>query len=186
MSQLAYDDAFDKSFSVFNIFHTRINNHSFPASERKKLVHSFEYVLFKCKFNGQNCTANDFVWKWDPLYGNCYSFNSGYNMSGAKVNYKESTLTGTVFGLQLNVYVGYNEKLIPFNNGYFSWVPFSNAYGLYMLIENNTYLGNNKQNVIALNGGSVNFMPIQKRFSSRLPKPYSDCEIDNKSKYFIY
>jgi hypothetical protein len=49
-----------------------------------------------------------------------------------------------------------------------------------MLIENNTYLGNNKQNVIALNGGSVNFMPIQKRFSSQLPKPYSDCEIDNK------
>jgi len=77
MSQLAYDDAFDKSFSVFNIFHTRINNHSFPASERKKFVHSFEDVLFKCKFNGQNCTANDFVWKWDPLIWELLCFQFG-------------------------------------------------------------------------------------------------------------
>jgi hypothetical protein len=181
ISNLPYNDAFAILWNMSDIFQTRINSASFSNLERQKLVHALQDVLVNCQYNGETCTVNDFIWKWDPLYGNCYVFNSGYNINGSKVNYKESTLTGTVFGLQLNVYVGYNDKLIPFNNGYFSWVPFSNAYGLYVLIENNTYLGHTKQNVLALNGGSVNFMPIQKRFSSRLPKPYSDCEIDNKN-----
>jgi hypothetical protein len=127
INSLPYKDAFNILWNMSNVFQTRINSASFSNVERQKLGHSLQDVLVNCQYNGETCSANDFVWKWDPLYGNCYSFNSGYNMSGAKVNYKESTLTGTVFGLQLNVYVGYNEKLIPFNNGYFSWVPFSNA-----------------------------------------------------------
>jgi len=127
INTLPYTDAFNILWNMSNLFLTRINSASFSNVERQKLGHSLQDVLVNCQYNGETCSANDFIWKWDPLYGNCYVFNSGYNMSGAKVNYKESTLTGTVFGLQLNVYVGYNEKLIPFNNGYFSWVPFSNA-----------------------------------------------------------
>jgi hypothetical protein len=88
-------------------------------------------------------------------------------------------LPGAFSGLQLVIYVGYNEKLIPFNLGPFSWIPFSNSYGLNVLVENNTYLSVDKSNVIALNGGTINFMPIQRRFASKLAKPYSNCDIDN-------
>jgi len=147
--------------------------------QRRKLFHSFEDVLVLCSFNGQPCSPSDFIWKWNPLYGNCYVFNSGFNASGSRVSYKESVLPGALSGLQLVAYVGYNEKLIAFNSCAFSWIPFSNSYGLNVLIENNTYLSFDKSNVIALNGGTINFMPIQRRFASKLPKPYSNCDIDN-------
>jgi hypothetical protein len=179
MSKLYYKDAFDKYWKISSIFLARINSDSFSDVERQKLSHSLNDILIYCTFNGQPCTPSDFIWKWDPLYGNCYSFSSGFNSSGSRVDYKESFLPGAVFGLQLAVYVGYNDKLNLFNNGYFSWIPFSHSYGLNVLIENNTYLGNKKQSVIALNGGSLNFMSMQRQFTSKLPKPYSDCDIDN-------
>jgi hypothetical protein len=181
MSQIAWKDASNIFWSVFTEFHVRINSETFSDAYRKKLVHSFEDVLIDCSFNGQLCTSFDFIWKWDPVYGNCYVFNSGLNTSGSKVSYKESVLPGALSGLQLVAYVGYNEKLIPFNPGYFSWVPFSNSYGLNVLIENNTYLSYEKTNVIILNGGTMNFMPIHRRFASKLPKPYSNCDIDNSN-----
>jgi hypothetical protein len=52
-------------------------------------------------------------------------------------------------------------------------------YGLNVLIENNTYLSELKANVIAVNGGTANYIAVQRRFNSKLPKPYSNCEIDN-------
>jgi hypothetical protein len=179
ISKLAYNDAFSLFWKVINLFQTRINSATFSNIERQKLVHSFDDVLLLCLFNGQPCTINDFIWKWDPLYGNCYSFNTGFNSSGSRINYKESLLPGAVFGLQLTVYVGYNDKLNLFNNGYFSWIPFSHSYGLNVLIENNTYLSYDKQSSIALNGGTINFMSLHRRFSSKLTKPYSNCDIDN-------
>jgi hypothetical protein len=179
MRNLFYSKSSEYLWKVGNIFQARINGGSFSDDERQKLVHALEDVLHACQFNGQPCSASDFIWKWDPIYGNCYSFNSGLDKNGSKVNLKESRLPGTVFGLQLAVYVGYNDKLTLLNGGNFNWLPFSNSYGLNVLIENNTFLGNKKQSVIALNGGSINFMSMQRQFTSKLPKPYSDCDIDN-------
>ncbi len=56
---------------------------------------------------------------------------------------------------------------------------FSNSYGLKVFIENNTCLSDGNKNSISLNGGSINYLSTQRRFSSSLPKPYSDCDIDN-------
>jgi hypothetical protein len=186
MRILSWIDSTNIFRKVVALFRTRINSITFSEVERKKLVHSLEDVLLNCQFNGDFCSASDFIWKWDPLYGNCYVFNSGFNANGSKVNYKELKLPGALFGLSLNVYVGYNQILNPFNCGYFSYVPFSNSYGLNIFIENNTYLTNHKQNVIALNGGNINFMSIKRGFTSKLAKPYSDCDIDNKNQGKIY
>jgi hypothetical protein len=179
MSQLAWTNSSDIFWSVLTAFQGRINSQTFSDVERRKLVHSFEDVLIQCTFNGQSCSTNDFIWKWNPIYGNCYVFNSGFNSSGSRKSFKESVLPGALSGLQLVAYAGYNEKLIHFNLGSFSWIPFTNLYGLNVLIENNTYLSFDKTNVIALNGGTINFTPIQRRFASKLPKPYSNCDIDN-------
>ena len=166
--------------TLFYAYLYSINLKSFSDASRKNLSHSLEDVLFECQFNNEPCSASDFSWRWDPIYGNCYSFNSGFNASGSPISYKQSLLPGAIFGLQLNVYVGYYDKLNVFNTGFFT--PYGmNApfYGLNVLIENNTYLSDDKANVIALNGGTVNYMSMQRRFTSKLPKPYSDCEIDN-------
>jgi hypothetical protein len=181
MSKLYYKDAFDKYWDINSIFLGRINSASFSDVERQKLSHSLSDILISCNFNGQLCTPSDFIWKWDPVFGNCYSFNSGFNSSGSRVDFKESFLPGTLFGLQLAVYVGYNDKLNLFNTGYFSWIPFSHSYGLNVLIENNSLSSYENHNVKVLNGGSFNFMSVKREFTSKLPKPYSDCDIDNSN-----
>jgi hypothetical protein len=165
---------------LYRIFNILISLNTFSDASRKMLVHPLEDILLDCKFNGKSCSANDFSWRWDPMYGNCYSFNTGFNSSGGKMSYFESVLPGAVFGLKLNLYVGYPDLLNGFNVAFFTNFG-SNApqYGLNLQIENNTYLGEMKSNVIALNGGTANYISIQRKFSSKLPNPYSNCDVDN-------
>jgi hypothetical protein len=181
MSDLIYLNYTNFFFSVWYIFLARISSGTFSDTSRQKLAHPFDDVLQECLFNGQECSWSDFKWQWDPLYGNCYVFNSGYNASGISMDYKESLLPGLNFGLSLVLYVGYTDKLNLFNAGFNSFVPFTSSCGLNLIIENNTYLTNHKNNIIALNGGTINYMSMQRKFYSKLPKPYSDCDIDNKN-----
>ena len=175
ISQLSLSAQEKIYWDVFNIFQARINGGALSDTiSRQKLVHSFDDVLVYCYFNFQQCKASDFVWRWDPLYGNCYVFNSGLNGS-----YRESVMAGALFGLQLAFYAGYNENLNLFNSGPFSFFGFTNIYGLNVIIENNTYLSDKKQNVIALNGGTMKYLSMKRRISSKLPNPYSECDIDN-------
>ena len=59
-----------------------------------------------CYFNNEICNASDFTWKFDPLYGNCYEFNSNANAA------KYSMIPGWINGLMLELYVNFNENLI--------------------------------------------------------------------------
>ena len=63
-----------------NIYETYFNKVNYlPDESKKKLVHSLDDILIRCLFGYHECTSADFVWKYDPVYGNCYSFNSGFN-----------------------------------------------------------------------------------------------------------
>jgi hypothetical protein len=118
MNNLSFDDMQSLNL-IFWAYLMRINLNSFSDVSRQKLTHSIEDVLWYCQFNGRPCSANDFVWRWDPIYGNCYSFNSGFNSSGQRISAKKSFSPGAVIGLQLNVYVGYYDELDAFNTGFF-------------------------------------------------------------------
>ena len=182
MSNLTFLET-ESLLQVYRSVDIFINLDTFSDTYRKMLVHPLEKILWNCEFNGQPCSASDFSWIWDPVYGNCYSFNSGFNSSGSTMSYKESLLPGAQFGLKLDIYVGYIDYLNSFNVGWFQNHYGSNAnfYGLNILIQNNTYLQMDKFDVIALDGGTANYIAVQRRFSSKLPKPYSNCDIDNKN-----
>ena len=51
---------------------------------KKSLGHDLKDILIGCKFNYQKCTADDFEWSWNIHYGNCFSFNSGFNSTPLK------------------------------------------------------------------------------------------------------
>ena len=164
-------------WNVSRVFSNKINSAAFSDVKRQKLVHHLESVLLICQFNGRNCSSSDFIWSWLPKYGNCYTFNGGTRIN----NYKNSLLPGENFGLQITAYVGYISNLNLFNNGYHSLVPFANSHGLSVLIENNTFSTGVNQNVLELNGGSVSLISMKRLFTSKLPQPYSDCDIDNSN-----
>lgn len=46
-------------------------------SFRKSLGPDISDMLLSCSFNMIECSADDFTWYFDSLYGNCFTFNSG-------------------------------------------------------------------------------------------------------------
>ena len=177
LNSLSWSDQLNLMTDIVDAYYNKVIY--LPDESKKKLVHSLDDILIRCLFGYHKCTSADFVWKYDPIYGNCYSFNSGFNSTGSAVDLKKSIIPGAAFGLSLMVYVGYNEDINFLNNGWLNLAYFNNIYGLNVIIENNTFLTNNKLNWIGLDGGTINYMPIQRKFSSKIPKPYSQCDIEN-------
>jgi len=55
---------------------------SFDNSFKKSLTYSLKESLLSCSINMMSCYSSDFIWHFDPKYGNFYSFNTGFNSSG--------------------------------------------------------------------------------------------------------
>ena len=117
--------------TIYTASVSEMTSSNFTDENRKKLGHSLDDILYKCTFNNQPCTAEDFIWKFDRFYGNCFVFNSGYNESG-KTEIKKSLISGSLYGLQLQFYVGFNDQLSIFNSIY--------AKGGFVKIENSSFL----------------------------------------------
>lgn len=94
-------------------------NPNISDASRKNLTIQLQDMLLSCTFNLITCTFDDFVWYWDELYGNCYSFNSGKNSNGSLIDDKKSTKSGAINGLALELYVGnpISMSSFPISNG---------------------------------------------------------------------
>jgi hypothetical protein len=140
--------------------------------EKKKLGHDIRDILINCWFNGNPCDSNDFTWSFDPWYYNCYTFNSGFNSNGTKIDLKQSTISGPEFGLKLRLYVNIYEFF------YYN----ANGYGIIVRIDNSSYSTyySNGDGILLSPGFQTN-IAVDREFHSMLPKPYSNCEIDTNS-----
>jgi amiloride-sensitive sodium channel subunit alpha/amiloride-sensitive sodium channel subunit gamma len=144
-----------------------VNNLS--NEEKKQLGHSLNDIIIHCSFNGKACDLTDFVWSFDELYGNCYTFNSGFNSNGTQIPLYKSNLAGFAFGLQLVFYVNIYEKLL----GY--------GMGAIVRIGNSSYMTDYLLGGIFLLPGLSTQISVEREFKSILPRPYSNCEIDSNS-----
>jgi hypothetical protein len=140
--------------------------------EKKKLGHDLKDILFNCEFNGNPCDSNDFTWSFDPWYYNCYTFNSGFDSNGTKIDLKQSTISGPEFGLKLRLYVNIYEFF------YYN----ANGFGIIVRIDNSSYSTyySNGDGILLSPGFQTN-IAVDREFHSMLPKPYSNCEIDTNS-----
>ena len=66
---------------------------------RKSYGYQLEIMLVSCHFNYNPCYLSDFAYFYDPLYGNCYTFNKQ-----APVKYV--TIPGLSYGLTLEFFLG--------------------------------------------------------------------------------
>lgn len=78
-----------------------------PAQMKPMFGMQLDEMLIDCNFNLKGCTVNDFTWFFDPLYGNCYTFNGGRNASGHLVDDRVSTKGGLVNGFEMELFLGY-------------------------------------------------------------------------------
>ena len=126
-------------------------------------------MLLFCSFSYENCSANDFYWEWDNFYGNCFSFNSGFNSTGQSVPLKETNLAGSTFGLAVEFYVNFYEELISFNS-------INSDYGLIVRIDNISHVIDYSLGGISVSAGTHTYLALNREFKTSLPKPYSNCD----------
>ena len=139
--------------------------------EKKKLGHDLKDILLECFFNNKECNEKDFVWSYDVVYGNCFTFNSGVDSNGTKINLKESSSTGLASGLKLTLYVNVYEK--------FNWY---RGLGAVIRIGNSSYSTYFSDSGMFLPPGFTTYISVEREFKSMLPKPFSNCEIDSNFK----
>jgi hypothetical protein len=139
---------------------------------KKAISHSFDDVLIGCKFNYQQCYSSDFKWEFDQTYGNCYSFNSGFNSTGQKTDLKKSSLAGNVYGLQLDLYVDFYENLTFFNS-------VLGGKGVIVRIDNASYVVDHLADGISVSVGSITNIALRREKHFAIKSPYSDCVLDN-------
>jgi hypothetical protein len=144
--------------------------------EKRRLGHDLKDILIKCYFNNDDCNiATDFAWSYDQEYGNCFTFNSGFDSNGTKIELKKTKMPGPIFGLRLVLYVNIFEKLYDDK---------SQGLGAILRIGNSSYLKDYSNGGIFLSPGLITYIRVDREFISTLPKPYSNCEIDSGSPKF--
>ena len=152
----------------------KVNDKSISDQTRKNLSHTLKDMMISCMFNGVACNSSDFVWKFDPIYGNCFVFNSGIDVNGQSTSLRETNVAGQYYGLQLEMYVNFFEKLTEFNSAY-------GAKGLIIKVDNSSYLTEHKGDGIQISAGFDTYIDVRRSFKFMLAKPYSDCDLDNES-----
>ncbi|XP_057292726.1 acid-sensing ion channel 2-like [Hydractinia symbiolongicarpus] len=73
--------------------------------------HGFDEVIKSCQWKHIYDCKNKQAWRqfWHYQYGNCYTFNSGYNSTNHKIELLSVTETGNENGLSVTMYVNQSE-----------------------------------------------------------------------------
>jgi hypothetical protein len=116
--------------------------------------------IFQCTFLNYNC-KNDLHWYWTWEYGNCWQFNSGFNLMNEKIDLKNSYNTGSISGLSI--------VIIRSNKNKYSQ---SSEDGVVVFVHNNSF-GPAKE--LFIKPGEKAFIQVERTFIQKQPKPYSDC-----------
>jgi hypothetical protein len=143
-------------------FLTQLNASSPSTSDeiRTKLGLKVNQILTS-KYANNDCKS-DLHWFWSLSYGNCYTFNSGLNLTNQKINLKETYRYGKDFGLSISV------NLIDMNK-YFT----SNAKGLVVFVHNSSFKPSSKE--VFVKPGELTYIQVERTFLEKQPSPYSDC-----------
>ena len=134
---------------------------------KKRMGHELKDILFRCRFNFQKCTEDDFAWRWNSVFGNCFTFNSGFNSTSLR----KSDVSGVNYGLEVDLFVDFYENLSYTNSLLY-------GKGLMIFIDNATHVVEQAFDGISVSGGMATKIALKREFTTIQPKPYSDCIIN--------
>lgn len=143
----------------------RVSQVDVNDSTRQSYGYSFDTSFISCNINSKKCTDDLFAWRFDPIYGNCYDFNSYLAASERMVD-----MPGKQNGLQLEFFLGPphldSAKRLYYYNRY---------DGLHLTIYNKTYRPLNNIEGIDIQTGTCTTIHMSKTMVSHLGAPYGDC-----------
>ena len=148
-----------------NFFRVAKMTASIPSDEiKKRLGFNLSDKVTFCLFSGQECKASDFSWYWSFDYGNCFQFNSGFNLTNHKVDLLNGQ-SGQDFGLQLTLY--------PLEN--MNKYPSTADAGLSVFVHNNSWRPLKSESVFAKPGEKTHIL-VKRTFTHLLSYPFSKCQ----------
>jgi len=159
-------DEEDYRIGVFNVMN-EIKNPIFTDEQRKLVGPSIEKMLVRCEIMEMKCTADDFSWFYIMDFGNCFRFNSGFELSGKRTKIKKVNKAGTWSAFKVDLFLENSNDLIGL----------SNSNGIRVYVDNSTDFPTSYSDGIDLMPGTSANVIIKKHFSEKLPKPYSDCDL---------
>ena len=133
-----------------------------------KFGFSLDKMLIDCQYDGKPCSKDDFFPLTSPIFGKCYSFNSGKSYSGSEIPVKKLTRNGLNNGLKLQLYVGASEYLP-------CWM---HENGALVVVHNRLVPPLYIEEGIKIQTGAETNIGINKVQIQILPSPYSGCVQD--------
>ena len=164
---------------MFNYFlRSEINNDkNLTADTRKALGFHIEDMLVSCNFNYQPCSTTDFTYLYNPLYGNCFTFNSGAYENGTTYLPKTVSANSKLFGLNLELFLG-NPSMDS---------SFEPSNGIILSILNQTSVPFMQDGVYSSEAQAETNFIINRNFITMLQAPYGNClPTGSDSTYYNY
>lgn len=156
-------------------------SYNLTTDEKRKLGHKIENFILSCKFAGDPCNLENFEWHYQFYNGNCYSFNSGRNIQGNKIDLRFSNKAGLYDGLQLEIFSGLPEYLGTFG--------INSGLIIYVQDQKNSFIPF-KPYGLSISTGTETNVQLNKVVTKQLKTPYSDCELEvlntDSSNSFLY
>jgi hypothetical protein len=134
---------------------------------RKNLSYTKDEMLLYCVYNTNPCDPTYFDYYFDLVYGNCFRFNAGRNSTGHKKKVLESTRSGKINGLQMEIFLGPNVE------SQYGFMRIERS--IHVLIDNQSIYPSPFDGFPVSPGAETNIM-IKREIVKKLPKPYNDCK----------
>ena len=165
-----YGQYFWKAFFETYILQATVSGDSnFTTTQKSSLSYQLSDMLLVCRYNWVTCKASDFSLVLDPLYGNCYTYNSGKDASGATVSIQNMSVPGANYGLSIELFTG--DPTLQSKYEYKG-----DGFVVFVHNQSNPSLLNSKS--ILVPAGTETNLKIKKTFTSRLSSPYGNCLSD--------
>ena len=151
-------------FDIKNSFHSYSMSQNLTDAYRRNYSLPLEDIIIECQIGISKCTADDFYWFYDSIYGNCFTFNKGKNSKGESKNIAKMYNKGSLTGLRLQLYVGNQSKTDEIIQ----------SSGIHVNVHNRTNEPIAEEGVDASSGEETK-IAINRVFHYKLPAPFSDC-----------
>ena len=157
---------------IFFVAAANILKNNVSEEEKKLLGPSLEDIIISCSFDDNPCNNSvDFISKFNRFLGNCYVYNSGVDSNNNPVELKNYKQPGKTNGLKLVLH-----NVIPHDLR-----AVMSDYGFTIRIDSNSSLNVHwKDGIDILNGYTTN-IAVDRTFTYKMAKPYSNCDIDRKN-----
>jgi hypothetical protein len=158
---------------LVRIIQNRVNDPSFNKSTLKSLGYTWDTFFTEARLGKKTLSSDFFNWYFDPVYGNCFKFNSGKMENGTEIEILEQgSYERQPGGLHtVNFIDVFPKQAYSFMN-----LRSFDTPGLWISIHDQNDLPLTYNKMRPFSRGRCTYVNLKKTETKNLPQPYSRCQ----------